>query len=833
MPLVCSLCPRVFPSSKAFLTHLRLEHAVHYVGSTVQCGQDGCPRSFQNFRYFKSHLEKHHACLLSGANEGDYMYQSGNAQSPQLVDDDVMDTDDSSGRTGEQPCFTGVNLTSSFMTFIGQLEAKSNFTQANVQTVLDNFKILLTDVSEFCTEKVKTLLLQLDVPLSTAAVQTCLHAIGCVPDSLTAVDTEYKRTQYLKQSGTLIEPVEHVLSTRTEFRYAASAGYHVPRVVEDTMQYVPLERLLGALMLNDRYCQIITNAGDGTSFENNDVVRHYFHTNSFKQHPFFQKYPDGLALNLYVDAFETTNVLGSHTGVHKLEGLYMVVQNFHPAYQSQLSSIFLVALWYAHDAKTYGYSKILEPVVSSLLKLESDEGAVVCVGAREVVVRACLVFISADNLGFHSLFGFCETFSATRFCRFCDCTREDADTLFSESQLRLRTKDSYDEAVSLIGTSQHNVQLTGIKRSCPLNALHHWHVTENFVVDVMHDILEGIAPFELSLIFNKLSQDKQCNFSLEKLNSAITSFNYSLADKNSQPPTVLCCNSIRMTASEMWCFLRNLPLLIGGLIPRDQPHWRLLLMLLDITDIVFAPAITENLSNFLSHLVEEHHCYFKELFPDRQLLPKHHFLVHYPRCLKMSGPPVRYWSMRFEGRHQIFKDMARATNCFKNLCKTLAKRFQRGLSYRLISRSFSDVCETGPAEEVVVKDFAASVCETICSATNVCQNDTVFSVSWVKIGHYTFKPTAVAVHAMSDGLPQFGVVTDIVSINKKIYVILDLLDTLCYDEHFHAFVLKHPCRGSHVCVLLQRLKDHIPLQYHVIKYEGEQTMFISLRYDIF
>ena len=93
------------------------------------------------------------------------------------------------------------------------------------------------------------------------------------------------------------------------------------------------------------------------------------------QHPFFQKYPDGLALNLYVDAFETNIVFGSHTGVHKLEGLYMVVQNFHPLYQSQLSSIFLIALWYVQDAKTYGYSKILQPVVTSLLKLESDEGA--------------------------------------------------------------------------------------------------------------------------------------------------------------------------------------------------------------------------------------------------------------------------------------------------------------------------------------------------------------------------------------------------------------------------------------------------------------------------
>jgi len=50
-------------------------------------------------------------------------------------------------------------------------------------------------------------------------------------------------------------------------------------------------------------------------------------------------------------------------------------------------------------------------------------------------------------------------------------------------------------------------------------------------------------------------------------------------------------------------------------------------------------------------------------------------------------------------------------------------------------RSFGDDCETGPVNEVVVKDFADSVSEIICSAMNLCQNDTLFSVSWVKIGH--------------------------------------------------------------------------------------------------
>jgi hypothetical protein len=49
-------------------------------------------------------------------------------------------------------------------------------------------------------------------------------------------------------------------------------------------------------------------------------------------------------MNLYVDSFETTNVLGSHTGIQKMEGLYMSIQNLPSELHSKLDNVFLVAL---------------------------------------------------------------------------------------------------------------------------------------------------------------------------------------------------------------------------------------------------------------------------------------------------------------------------------------------------------------------------------------------------------------------------------------------------------------------------------------------------------
>jgi len=58
--------------------------------------------------------------------------------------------------------------------------------------------------------------------------------------------------------------------------------------------------------------------------------------------------------------------------------------------------------------------------------------------------------------------------------------------------------------------------------------------------------LEGIAPFDLSLILCKLSEDEQCKLSLDRLNSSVNLFNYSLADKNSRPPTLHCHHFIQL-----------------------------------------------------------------------------------------------------------------------------------------------------------------------------------------------------------------------------------------------------------------------------------------------
>ena len=142
----------------------------------------------------------------------------------------------------------------------------------------------------------------------------------------------------------------------------------------------------------------------------------------------------------------------------------MIIQNFPAEAQSKLSSVVLVALWHAQDVKTYKeYDKILSPVIQDLKALESDSGMEVKIQDQTVVVRAAVVMISADNLGFNSLFGFAKGFTAKKFCRFCECMWDETDSHYFETDFSMRTVESHNASAARVGDPSYDHRVTGIK----------------------------------------------------------------------------------------------------------------------------------------------------------------------------------------------------------------------------------------------------------------------------------------------------------------------------------------------------------------------------------
>ena len=52
--------------------------------------------------------------------------------------------------------------------------------------------------------------------------------------------------------------------------------------------------------------------------------------------------------------------------------------------------------------------------------------------------------------------------------------------------------------------------------------------------------------------------------------------------------------------------------------------------MLDIVDIIFAPTIDPSLVAFLRSKILEHHMKFTRPCPEVSVIPKMHFMVHYP-----------------------------------------------------------------------------------------------------------------------------------------------------------------------------------------------------------
>lgn len=80
-------------------------------------------------------------------------------------------------------------------------------------------------------------------------------------------------------------------------------------------------------------------------------------------------------------------------------------------------------------------------------------------------------------------------------------------------------------------------------------------------------------------------------------------------------------------------------------------------------------------------------------------------------CMCRFGPVVRFWCMRFEGKHSYFKDLARRVRCYKNIPKTLARCHQHMMCYTFGTASISGYpfgknTNVGTCKNYVINHFA-------------------------------------------------------------------------------------------------------------------------------
>lgn len=393
-------------------------------------------------------------------------------------------------------------------------------------------------------------------------------------------------------------------------------------------------------------------------------------------------------------------------------------------------------------------------------------------GERHVYFTVTLLL--GDNLGVHTLLGLTESFSSNNFCRFCYTKKDVTHSQHVESLVR--TKEQYDQDVEL--------GINGVKHYCMWNELSNFHIITNMSVDIMHDIYEGVARYELGYVLNFYVFVNKF-FTLDILNARIKYFNFI----GNKPPSLskasLLNKYIILSASEMKNLLINLPLIIGDLVPQNDNLWNMYTLLLKIVDIVECKSILPEYSILLKTLISEHHKLYVELIG--ALKPKHHFLIHYPAVMKCIGPLTKSSSIRFEGRHQDLKNAANATTTRKNILYTLAMKCQLAFCNRILSQCSSDDNVKLGSNIGSVSKLYPSEYSVLLLKVGIQNADKYDCTRWVSVASVLYRQKSYIVIDYVNFMPIFAKIEVIAFYQNSLFFILTRCKTMFFDTHYQVY----------------------------------------------
>lgn len=461
---------------------------------------------------------------------------------------------------------------------------------------------------------------------------------------------------------------------------------------------------------------------------------------NFRSNELFSAYPDSLQIVLATDDFDVCNGLGSKSTMHKLCPVYMSIKNMPNQFTSRLDSISLVSLCYSDDLNTKytDFNDIWRLIVKDISNLE--EG--VDIGGK--ILRGTITYVTSDNLGINTAYGLVKNFSKTEYCcRFCTCNRSEIHTLCVEDQSKLRTIQHYNKQIEKINdmTKIDFKESTGIARYCALNDLKYFHMISSMVPDIMHDILEGTAPFLLKHLFESIITEDI--FSEKQINDKIQYFDYGRKNHAHLPSDIgLQKRSLGQNATQMLCLLQHLPFIFYH--DRDhsalQHRWKCVQSLLHILQIVNSSEMDNDDVNSLAHWTEIHLTSIRSVF-GLNLLPKHHFMTHYASVIRAMGPLKPMSMMRYEGYHKVLKAYANQSRNFTNITKTIANKNQQHIC-EVNGIYTNHLCHSKKIHKVdlkIVLDHAKLFEENNIFDTELCEAEWMQCNSFdYRIGTYVF-----------------------------------------------------------------------------------------------
>ena len=292
--------------------------------------------------------------------------------------------------------------------------------------------------------------------------------------------TENARNQFIEQNFTHIPPVEIVLNEQ---------GYRLGEK-KDVVHYIPIKETLKAIYADKTYQDAVLRSNDKEKLDGLSDIKDGA---VFQDSTYFTDYPHAIPLVMYSDGVETLNPLSYAKTKHKLTMVYFQCVSVPPHLRT-IGNIQLVMVFKEKLVNKYGYEKIFQKLKRDLMDIENEGIKIELPFVTNL--RASLIAYLGDNLESHAIGGFSKCFSSGSVCRNClikyDDLQERPHDYSDEGSYERWTREKYDNIIHSIENDEVQVVEThGITGGCVFNSLREFHATQNFPLDIMHDLLEG------------------------------------------------------------------------------------------------------------------------------------------------------------------------------------------------------------------------------------------------------------------------------------------------------------------------------------------------------
>ena len=297
------------------------------------------------------------------------------------------------------------------------------------------------------------------------------------------------------------------------------------------------------------------------------------------------------------------------------------------------------------------------------------------------------------------------------------------DNLFTEHEEPEDSDESGDDETSQDG--QHKINF-GLTRKCVFNKLKSFHSVTSMPPDAMHDLMEGVLAQDLLGIIRILIDKKW--FSLIDYNKALRSMKYSSQESSNKPQDVPSSPRIKKLpgkAISQWVHMRVFSIILyykGWVVDSEDPVLLLALKLEDVTNRLCAEEFRIHDIETLEIVILEYLDMRKKVYEHYSVIgrpkPKHHFLTHYHSSVRNFGPPLSYWTGRYESKHRVAKSTAEASKNFINISHTISNRQQMRSCSTYYHGMFTCVKFKLPADIKTINEMTDSESETMKQFTN-------------------------------------------------------------------------------------------------------------------